>query len=188
MIKCLRSTSEHKLSQACLGSGLHTWHHTRTLWGHCVSQSFHRLINTQTSHAPRTLEKLNHPHSVPTVRGASCYSIMMIKHFNLRGFPLFRRTISPVCQMIKGSLWSHFSRPICIVWHMLSLIFPWPILELKNIHLMQRINGVELVSALGPPGIRLGAERTLIPTQPHPIHPVALMLAAESQSDRLESR
>lgn len=39
---------------------------------------------------------------------------------------------------------------------------------------MQWINGRERVSALGPLGTRLGAERTLIPTHPHQIHFLAL--------------
>lgn len=39
---------------------------------------------------------------------------------------------------------------------------------------MQRINGGEQASALGPLGTRLGAEITLIPTHPHQIPFLAL--------------
>ena len=52
----------------------------------------------------------------------------------------------------------------------ISLTPPWT----QHIHLMQWINGGERVSALGPLGTRLGAERTLIPTHPHQIHFLAL--------------
>lgn len=58
----------------------------------------------------------------------------------------------------------------------------------QHIHLMQWMNGNELVSALGPLGTRLGAERTLIPIHPRQIHFLALTQSKAQRSDRFESR
>ena len=41
-------------------------------------------------------------------------------------FFLFSFAGISVCQVIKGFLWSYFSLPICIVWHMCLLYFPDP--------------------------------------------------------------
>lgn len=66
----------------------------------------------------------------------------------------------------------------------ISLTPPWT----QHIHLMQWINGNELVSALGPLGTQLGPERTLIPIHPRQIHFLALTQSKAQRSHRFESR
>lgn len=127
---------------------------------------------------PWTLEKLNHPHfsimMAPTVRGASCCSIMMIKRINAPGFSLFPSAGSSVQpndkRLYRILLFSSYMYCLTYVVPYISLTPPWT----QHIHLMRWINGGEQVSALGPLGTLLGAERTLIPTHPHQIHFLAL--------------
>lgn len=111
-------------------------------------------------------------------------------HHCTKPFPFFfffPPTSHPVCQMIKGFLWSCFCfYTYCLTYVVpyISLTPPWT----QHIHLMQWINGSELVSALGPLGTRLSAERTLIPIHPHQIHFLALTRSKARWSDRFESR
>ncbi len=164
----------HKDILRALRQPTHT--HTHTLTHKHTHTHTHTHIHDATN--LKTLEKLNHPHfsimSVPTVRGASCCSIMMIKCINVRGFSLFslrRQLCLPNDKrLFMILLFSSYMYCLTYVVPYISLTLPWT----QHIHLMQWINGGERVSALGPLGTRLDAERTLIPTHPHQIHFLAL--------------
>lgn len=95
----------------------------------------HTCVHTQWCSAPSDLGEAK-PSSFQHYVGANCQRCLLLFHNDdqalqsMRLFSFFLLAcVSPVCQMIKGFLWSYFSLPICIVWHMLSPIFPWPLLE-----------------------------------------------------------
>lgn len=168
-------------SQSCLRSGRrHDTTHRRT-----HSQAQHVFANRET------LEKLNDPHfsimSPTTVRGACCCSIMMIKRVTAPSLSLFfyqQSCLPNDKRLFMILLPSSYTYCLTYVVPYISLTPPWT----QHIHLMQWINGSELVSAPGPLGTRLGAERTLIPIHPRQIHFLALTQSKARRSDRFESR
>lgn len=112
--------------------------------------------------------------AVPTVRGASCCSIMIIKRFIPQGFSLFfcRQPCLPNDErLFMILLFSSCMYCLTYVVPYISLTPPWT----QHIHLMQWINGKDWLSAEGPLGTRHCAKRTLIPTHPHQIRFLALM-------------
>ena len=145
-MKCPNNTGEQQRASRAWGPAGHLTPHKDIL--RALRQHTHTLTQYTRAHndAPnfKTLKRLNHPRfsimSLPTVRGASCCSIMMIKHINPLGYSPPRHPSSCLPndeRLFMILLFSPYMYCLTYVVPYISLTPPWT----QRIHLTQRING-----------------------------------------------